>query len=386
MSETTAHLTTGISTTEAAAKLNAKKPEAQQADGNPPADKAKKGAKETSAKEPENKQANPTEEDNKGQPAPKSKGKDTQAEPEAEDDTDDQPEGAQDANDEGQDDPEGDEGDEDAGADEGEDGDEYGEDLHTVVVDGKEVQVTYDELLAGYSREADYRKKTAQLAKDRKEVDAIREEVKDLPQVKKRYDASATRFANHAGAVIAALDKFFMPQEPAEGLRDTDPKAYMAQKEQRQQAIDFKAALQHELNGIEGHQKAENAKLVKEGRTKLWEMHPDFSPTHERGTANRNKLREYALKHGFTDEAIANEPNPALFSWAIKAMRYDELMANKAKARPKQPVSKVVKNSKAPADHKATKHRQVTEAKNAHASSGSIGSAAAAISAIRNKR
>jgi len=45
------------------------------------------------------------------------------------------------------------------------------ETVYTVRVDGKDVEVTEDELLKGYSRQADYTKKTQELAEYRKEMD-----------------------------------------------------------------------------------------------------------------------------------------------------------------------------------------------------------------------
>ena len=45
------------------------------------------------------------------------------------------------------------------------------ETVYTVRVDGKDVEVTEDELLKGYSRQADYTKKTQELAEYRKQMD-----------------------------------------------------------------------------------------------------------------------------------------------------------------------------------------------------------------------
>ena len=44
------------------------------------------------------------------------------------------------------------------------------ETVYTVRVDGKDVEVTEDELLKGYSRQADYTKKTQELAEYRKQM------------------------------------------------------------------------------------------------------------------------------------------------------------------------------------------------------------------------
>ena len=44
-------------------------------------------------------------------------------------------------------------------------------DIYTVRVNGEDVEVTFDELTKGYSREADYRRKTQEVAEQRKTVE-----------------------------------------------------------------------------------------------------------------------------------------------------------------------------------------------------------------------
>jgi len=68
---------------------------------------------------------------------------------------------------------EGEVGDEDAGAGEGERADDGEQETkaYTVKVDGQEVEVTLDKLKRSYSRDGDYRQKTARLSDDRKAFD-----------------------------------------------------------------------------------------------------------------------------------------------------------------------------------------------------------------------
>ena len=53
---------------------------------------------------------------------------------------------------------------------------------HTVKVDGEELQVTLDEALKGYQRDADYRKKTMTLAEERKAIQAEKTRIGELVQ------------------------------------------------------------------------------------------------------------------------------------------------------------------------------------------------------------
>jgi len=78
--------------------------------------------------------------------------------------------------------------DEDADSDEGDDeGEADDEDLHTVIVDGEEEQVTYEELVSGYQRQSDYTKKSMELADQRKALETEKEQIADLPRVKEAY-------------------------------------------------------------------------------------------------------------------------------------------------------------------------------------------------------
>jgi len=67
--------------------------------------------------------------------------------------------------------------------------------VFTVKVDGKEVEVTLDELQKGYSRTQDYTRKTQQIAEIRKQVEAETEAVR----------AERAQYAQMLGALQAQL-------------------------------------------------------------------------------------------------------------------------------------------------------------------------------------
>lgn len=266
-----------------------------------------------------------------------------------------------------------------------EDGENEGEDeeqLHTVIVDGEEVQVPYSELLDGYMRLSDYSKKMAQVQTERKGLEAEREKVKDLPEVKKKLNAETERFTKNAQLVLLALQNRFMPGEPDAELAKTDPASYIKMKEQRQEAIQFMQGIGLEFQKVEERATQERLKEVQEGRTKLMQTLPEL-----KDAANRQKLRNYAKAHGFTDQQIAAEPNPVLFQWAWKAAKYDELMQRRDVLRKSaRPTPKVLKNTKAPEGHKAIAERKKTEILAAHKRSGGLNTATAAISGIIRKQ
>lgn len=260
-----------------------------------------------------------------------------------------------------------------------EEGEEEPEKTFKVKVDGQEIEVNERELKDGYMRQSDYSRKMGAIAKERKELETIKEQTKDLPIVQKRYAEGAERFTQNAQLVLAAFEKGFMPKEPDIELVKTDPVAYHRQKEARQEALQFIAGLQHEFGQLKAENKAEFEKTINESRGKLMMMQPELKEQ-----ANRARLVEYAKTHGFSDEQISNETNPILFQWAWKALQFDELMSKKPKPESFKP--KVMKQGKAPEPHKAVAQRKIGDALNVHKQNGSIQSAAAALSALKAKR
>lgn len=308
------------------------------------------------------------------QPAPEA---DDQADVEDDETEDDAADDADPTDDEDQSDEDQGSEDDDEGTqddDAGDDEDDADNETVTVNIDGEEVEVTLKELKSGYMRNSDYTRKTAALAEERKVVEAEKEAVKDLPEVRKRYQAEGERFANNAGLVLAALQARFMPQKPDDALLKTDPVAYYQQKELFQEAHNLVGGLRHEMQKIADKAKTEATDALQKGRAKLMEILPDLKTPE-----NRTKLVSYAEKHGFTREQIAAEPNPILFQWAWKAQKYDDLMAKKATPAPTPGKPKVVKNSTAPANHKAVKQRDRTNAIGTHRQEKSVNSAARAI-------
>jgi len=262
---------------------------------------------------------------------------------------------------------------------ENDEGDE--EELHTVVIDGNEEKIPYSELVAGYQRQADYSRNMAQVSKQRKEVEALQEQVKDLPKVRETYFKGAERFSQNAGLVLAALEQRFMPKAPTLELAKTDPAAYLQQKELHAEALQFAGSLQSELAAIEKKGLEELHSRISEGRVKLMEIQPELKEA-----GNRQKLKEYANKLGFTDEQMKLEPNPVLFQLAYKAMRFDEIMSKKRELAPNNSKPKVMKSTKAPDDGKAIRERKRTERLTAHKQAGTVNSAASALSGIISKK
>ena len=71
--------------------------------------------------------------------------------------------------------------------------------VYTVKIDGKDAQVTEDELLSGYSRQADYTRKSQVLAEQRKKME---EELSATQQERQRYQSQLEQFKTQADSKL----------------------------------------------------------------------------------------------------------------------------------------------------------------------------------------
>lgn len=248
---------------------------------------------------------------------------------------------------------------------------------HTVKVDGKELQVSTAELIKGYERQSDYTKKSTALAHERKQVETMKEEVKDLPQVKKAYQESTQEFARNSQLVLKALQDRFLPKAPDPSLAKTDPGSYIEKKELHQEALQFIGGIKQELGKAAEIQNGEFQKLKAESRGKLVTLIPEIADV-----AHRTKFTSYLTELGFTTQDIANTVDNRLFQMAHKAWKYDEMMKAKKNVSPEQQRPKVVKNGISPEDPKAAQARQKREPFNTHKRERSVDSAARALANI----
>lgn len=248
--------------------------------------------------------------------------------------------------------------------------DEAGQDLHTVIVDGKENQVTYEELVSGYQRNADYTRKSMELATKRKALEAEQAAIADLPQVKEVYQKETTRFNQNAGLIMVAFENGFMPQAPSEELRTTNPTEYILQKEKHQEAKQFLAGLQQEVGKVQQIALEEHQQNVNLGRQKLLQSQPELQKPEIRG-----KLQNYVVGLGYTPDQIKNEADPRLFELAFKAMKWDDMVTRSKTQRAENPRPKVMTQTTARDDKDTVANRKNSQAQARHKNTRTVKSA-----------
>lgn len=244
------------------------------------------------------------------------------------DETDDADEGADGAGDAADDD-----ADEDAG--DGEDEDSDGEDLdqlyerlraagykRRIKVAGEETEVALDELDNGYSRTADYTRKTTETKQEREAYQRARDlYAQGLEQLQKTLEATKpkTRTADEWNA-----------------LREEDATQFAAEWADHQRYQEAERELAAERAKVESEQKADAAKRFGEyaddQARRLHEAVPEFADP-KKGPESKRKLVDYltGTSYSFTDEELRGVVDHRLYVLAEKARKYDELTSKGAK-------------------------------------------------------
>lgn len=256
-------------------------------------------------------------------------------------------------------------------ADEAEDASDE-ETLYTVKIDGKEEKVSLKEALAGYQRQQDYTRAKQALAEEKRAVQSEVGKAKEKEQV---YDQLIP-------ALVQRMQQY-MPQPPDPSLIDTNPSAYLRQKEyyEREMGDLQAAAAEHQRRTAE--QQEESAKrlqaYVAENAAKLTELVPEWKDERV-ASRDKAKVRDYLKGIGFSDQEIAQAYDARLVAMAADAARYRELRNSKPKAA--APVTEKPINPTAPstAERKVnSKQKAYQAAKNRLRASGKVEDAASAI-------
>jgi hypothetical protein len=190
--------------------------------------------------------------------------------------------------------------------------------LHRVKIQGQELEVTLDELKAGYSRDSDYRQKTHSLGQEKR---SLEEQKNSLRQT---YETRLSELNN----LIATADATVRQQQGSQDLQklyEEDPTAaarldYQLRQQQEQlKEISSKAkeAQQKQYNEFLETQKELAAQKI-----------PEFGDPKKADTFKvslRNSLREY----GFNDQEIGTLADHRFLMVAKDAMSYQSLKDRK---------------------------------------------------------
>jgi Tfp pilus assembly protein PilN len=178
--------------------------------------------------------------------------------------------------------------------------------------------------LNGYSRTADYQKKTQSLAEQRKAVEADRVKIDEAAKTRETY-------AQRLQVIEQLLQQQDQSQDLA-SLKAEDPIAYavaMGEKMERDKQLQ---AVQIERQRVQqeqqSHQQAQLQKHIQAEQAKLVEAIPEFKDDVKAEVIRRD-IRNYAKAQGFSDQELSQVYDSRAVLALYKAAQYDKLMAGK---------------------------------------------------------
>jgi len=198
------------------------------------------------------------------------------------------------------------------------------EPAYTVVIDGKKESVTLEELKSGYQRGADYTRKTQSLAQERRQLEQVAQQVS---QERNQYAQAINQLQSQMQNEYQQFQNVNWDQ-----LREEDPIAYIAKKDEMRDLENRYRQAESEKHRVQQQQQLQEASEFKRrlnDEKQLLEMAvPEFKDPEKRAPFQQ-KLRQFALRSGYTEDEIANLYDHRAVMILDKARRYDEIIKSK---------------------------------------------------------
>jgi hypothetical protein len=203
-------------------------------------------------------------------------------------------------------------------------------DLHQVTVNGEKIDVDLEELKAGYQKDADYRRKTEELAIEKRELRA------EEDRLNKQYSTKMEDLNSLVATLNAEINNDMNSKE-LDALWEEDP-TEAAKVDRRIQKR--KNTIQQAQQKLREHQQAQFQEILREEQKKLHLKHPEIADPIKGATVKSN-IMNYLSSKGFSNEDVARIYDSRYFDVIMDGMNY-----NKSKSVKPGLVSKKVKPSK----------------------------------------
>jgi hypothetical protein len=199
--------------------------------------------------------------------------------------------------------------------------------VFSVKVDGKEVEVTLDELQKGYSRTQDYTRKTQQIAEVRKQTEA------ELQAVR----AEREQYAQLLSALESQVQQVAQPNIDWDRLYQEDPIEWVRQREVMRENQEKSAAIQSEQQRLAQLSQQEQAQFMQQRlqqeQEALLAAIPDWKDA-KKAQAEKALLVEFGQKIGFTPDELKNVVDHRAVLMLRKAALYDQMMSKRGNIKP----------------------------------------------------
>ena len=221
-------------------------------------------------------------------------------------------------------------------------------DLHRIIVNGEKIDVDLDELKAGYQKDADYRRKTEELAIDKRQL------ASDRDRLTKDYSTKLESLDNLTRTLNAEVNSELSSKD-LDKLYDEDPtEAAKIERKIRRR----KETIAQAQRKLRSHQEEQFQGIIREEQKKVALKHPDFGDPIKGSTLKTN-MRNYLVGRNFSDQEINQVYDSRMFDVIMDAMTH----SNNKKLKPTL-VSKKVKPAKViKSGIKETKDEQTSTAR-----------------------
>ncbi len=236
-------------------------------------------------------------------------------------------------------------------------------DVYSINVGGETIEVTLDELQAGYSRQSDYTRKTQELAGERNQlIEAMAQhqgEVQQNVALREQYVQAIGQFITQANSNLGEYSRIDWAS-----LKENDPIEYMTKRDEfREHQGRIQHAQRLQQKAVYDSQ-AEQSQMVEHhviGQHQLMgEIVPEWNDPEKR-SALAGQIRGYGHSEGFSDEELDGLTDHRSLHVMLKAMKYDEL--NKGTVRDKKVRNKprLVKSGSSRTKEASNKKRRATQ-------------------------
>ena len=254
------------------------------------------------------------------------------------------------------------------GLEESEEEDESGDDdiaLYTVRVNGEEIEVTEDELVKGYSRQADYTKKTQELSEQRRNIEQLESQYNSqlgqMQQERQQYMDGLNQLIQQS---MGGLEQF--SNIDWNRLKEEDPIEFITKRDEYREAQERVRSGQHqytlEQQKQAGEMQALQQQVLQQEHAQMVQKIPEWGdPTQQKVLATG--LREYATGQGYTEEEIGSLVDHRSLIVLMKAQKYDELQRADVKTKKVKNKPRVVRSGKGSGKKEANKSKRIASMK-----------------------
>ena len=220
-------------------------------------------------------------------------------------------------------------------------------DLHQVIVNGERIDVNLEELKAGYQKDADYRRKTEEIALQKRELKS------EEDRLKNQYSTKMDDLNSLVVTLNAEINNDMNSKE-LDKLWEEDP-TEAARVDRRIQKR--KNTIQEAQQKLREHQKAQFQEILRDEQRKLHLKHPEIADPIKGATVKTN-IVNYLSSKGFSNEDVSNIVDSRYFDVIIDGMNFQKTKSVKPnlvskKVKPTKFVKSGVKSTKEDMNNKS---------------------------------